>query len=371
MGEMGQTQQASRARGVICFTNPGQFTYITQSGIYGNVSNGDKPIRGTVQAVARARITRFGKLKDLLCIAPGDYVFLFEREKSRLHGVWRVSDEPFFCSSPVFDPSNDYPYRFYMQQYLNFETPIPSMELRKLLNNSVLWSIRTFERAPGTPFASINPVSMQETDALLELFWKYNHRTDPMSNLVSYSHQPLQATINFYNLVMDNRYSSNTPLEVKANNLGQFPQRQIYEETLHCYLIYNLVRRTSPIVGWFGQYSQVLREVPISVAGQQRADILLVYHNAMTGEPTVYTIIEVKRSRVNLDMLRQLLEYVRLFSERHNLDLNSVEGIYIGAGIEPDASEYVKERAKVEVERPVRLFEYGLSGNTVTLNPIP
>lgn len=363
-------QQVRRARGVICFTNPGQFTYVRQSGIYGNVSSGDRPARGTPQGITRARITRFGKLTDLLCIATGDYVFLFEREKSRLHGVWRVYHEPFFCSSQVFDPSNDYPYRFYIQQYLNFEIPVPSMELRKLLNDGVLWSIRTFEREPGTPFASINPISVQETEALLQLFWKYNHRTDPTSSLISYGHQPLQDTVNFHDLVMGNTYSSSTPLEIKADNLGQFLQGQIYEEAIHCYLIYNLVRRTPSIVSLFGQYSQVLREVPISVAGQQRADILLIYHNAMTGEPTVYTLVEVKRSRVTQDMLRQLLEYVRLFSERHNLDLNSVEGVYIGAGIDPNALEYVKERAKVEVERPIRLFNYEVTGNTIKLKPV-
>jgi hypothetical protein len=65
-------QKPAHAKGVICFTNPEQLSFILQKGIYGNRS--DAPPQSASQ-VAAARGTRFGKLKDLLCVAPGDYVF--------------------------------------------------------------------------------------------------------------------------------------------------------------------------------------------------------------------------------------------------------------------------------------------------------
>jgi hypothetical protein len=362
--EKGQSQ-----KGVICFTNPEQFPFILQKGIYGNVKEGDKPKNPSDgRSVAAARDVRFGKLEDLLCVVPGDLVFLFERGESRLHGVWKVSQEPFYCTSQVFDPSDDYPYRFYMEWYLKFPNPVPVMELRKLLNKNVLWSIRTFEREFNAPFASINPISLKETEALLELFWRYNHRFDPSSNVVLYNHPSPQGSINFHDLVMNSVYKQHTPLRITANDFGQSFQGEIYEGALHCYLIYGLVRGLKPVREYFGEYRQVLREVPISVAGQKRPDILLIYQNAMSGEPSVYSIMEVKRSRVDLDMLSQLLEYIRLFSERHGVDLNSVEGIYIGPDFKPDALEYVRERAKVEVERPLRIIKYGVTGNKINLS---
>jgi hypothetical protein len=359
------------SKGVICFTNPQQLPYVKQLGIYGNVSVGDIPKNPhNKQSVVRARITRFGKLKDLLCIAPGDYVFLFEKKESKLHGVWRVSDEPFYCSCRIFDPSDDYPYRFYMQPFLNFPNPVPITELRKLLDKNILWSIRTFEREIAAGFASINPISFSEVQALLDLFWKYNHKINPASNLISYNHPPLQNSINFHDMVMTDTTSSNISLRIEANDLGQHVRKPLDEEALHCFFIYNLVRGSRQMRELFGEYRQVLREVPVSVAGQKRADILLIYHNELTGVPSVYSIMEVKRGEVNVRMLSQLLEYIRLFSERHSLDLNSVEGIYVGESFQSNAIKYVKERAKIEVERRLRLIIYEIVGNKIKLNEI-
>lgn len=56
--------------------------------------------------------------------------------------------------------------------------------------------------------------------------------------------------------------------------------------------------------------------------------------------------MEVKISEVSVDMLSQLLEYTKLFSERLSLDPSSVEGIYVGKVFHPEAIKYVKERAK-------------------------
>lgn len=359
------------SKGVICFTNPQQLPYIRKLGIYGNVSVGDIPKkRNALQSVARARITRFGKLKDLLCIAPGDYVFLFEKEESRLHGVWRVSSEPFFCSLRIFDPSNDYPYRFYMQPYLNFPDPVPITELRKLLDKNILWSIRTFERELAAGFPSINPISYEESQALLDLFWKYNHRINPTLNLIRYTHSPLQNSINFHDLVIKNVTSSRKPLRIKGDDLGRHFHKLLYEEVLHCFFIYNLVRGSKQMKDLFGEYKQVLREIPVSVAGQKRPDILLIYHNELTGKPSVYSIMEIKKGEVNVDMLSQLLEYMRLFSERHRLDLNSVEGVYIGESFHPNAIKYVKERAKIEVERRLRLITYEIVRNKIKLTEV-
>jgi len=360
-----------QTRGVICFTNPQQFPFILQQGIYGNVSVGDIPRNTTdPHSVAPAKITRFGKLKDLLNIVPGDYVFLFETGSSRLHGVWRVSDEPFYCTTQIFDPTNNYPYRLYLQYYINFPNPVPSTELHKLLNKNVLWSIRTFERERNMSFASINPLTIAETDAILEMFWRYNHRFDATADLVNYHHQPLTNTINFHDLVAQNQNTASIPLRITADDLGQIVSGDIYEYALHVYLIYNLVRCSPSMRNLFGQYREVLREVPVSVAGQRRPDLILIYHSPITEEPNVYSIVEVKRGRVDRGMLSQLLEYIRLFSERHGLDFNAVEGIYIGSGFEQNALDYARERAEVEAERPLRLIEYMVSGNTINLNTV-
>ena len=352
-------EKSERPRGVICFTNPAQLPYIRQHGIYGNVDSGD-----TMKRI------RYGKLKDLLNVTQGDLVFLFEKEVSKLHGVWKVWGDPFFSTVSVFDPSNIYPYRFFIQQYLNFATPIPVVELRKLLDKNVIWSMRTFEREARAPLASVNPISCGEAEALLELFWRYNHRIDPTLNVTPYSHPSLSNQINFYDLVTNNIHSSNTNLEIRADDFGQLSQTQIVEEALHCYLIYNMVRRTNEMQNHFGQYCQVMREVPVSVAGQQRPDILLIYENPLTREPTVYSLIEAKVVDVEVGMLRQLIEYVKLFAERHSIDSSCIEGTYIGPHFSDEAKDYVIKRASVEAERPLRLIEYQIAGNTVTLHDV-
>ncbi len=364
-------------RGVICFTNQHQFPHILAKGMYGNVSAGDQPSNPSdARSVSASRRNRFGKLKDLFCVAPGDLVFFFEKkaeaslEEGKLHGVWKVTDEPFYCTAMDFDASDSYPYRFYIEPYYDFPTTIPPMELRKLLNKNLLWSIRTFERESNAAFASINPISSKETDALLDLFWRYNHRIILPQSLKSYNHSPFQNSMNFHDLVMNGVLSSPTPVQLKADSLGVTAQGDVYEYAIHAYLLRNLIDRSQDMLKHFGAYNDVLREVPISVAGQNRPDVLLIYNNPMTGEPSVHSIIEVKRVEVNRDMLKQLLEYLRLYSERHAIDFNAVEGIYIGPKFKDDAIKYIVERAKVEVERPVRLLTYSIVGNQIKLQTV-
>ena len=360
----------SQPRGVICFTNPEQIAYIRQNGPYGNVGVGDKPSKQSPQAISAARRIRFGKLNDLLCVKPGDLVFLFETVTSKLHGVWKVADEPFYSTTDIFDPKDIYPYRLLIERFLEFSNPVPSMELRKLLDKGTLWTIRTFEREMQAAFASINPISVAEAKALLDLFWIYNHRLPPSTNPASYNHKSLNGAINFYDLVIDNIYASNANSELKADTLGKYTQGQILEEALHCFIVYNLARGSSQMRDIFGSYSQVLREVPVSTAGQQRVDFLIVYENPSTGEPSVYSLMEVKRDVVTGAMLRQLLEYLKLFSERHEVDTNAIEGVYVGKSFTPEAIDYAEKRATIEVERPIRLIGYEITGNTVTFNQV-
>lgn len=362
-------------RGVICFTNPEQIKHIRRNGTYGNVRVGDipskpSPSKPSPQAISAARRIRFGKLKDLLCVKPGDLVFLFETVTSKLHGVWKVADDPFYSTTNIFDPKDVYPYRLLLERYLEFPNPVPSMELHKLLDKGMLWTIRTFERESQAAFASVNPISIAESEVILDLFWRYNHQLTPPTSVLSYNHQTLSKKINYYDLVINNVHQSKDNLKIEANNLGQYQTGSILEEVLHCFVIYNLVRGSSQMRSHFGNYSEVLREVPVSTAGQKRPDILLIYENPMTAKPSVYSIMEVKTGKVTGAMLRQLLEYVKLFSERHNIDSNAVEGIFLGKEFSPEAKDYVEKRATIEVERPIRLIEYDLIGNTLALNPV-
>jgi len=359
-----------RPRGVICFTNPEQLVYIRQNGTYGNVGIGDIPSKQSPQAISAARRIRFGKLNDLLCVKSGDLVFLFETVASKLHGVWKVVDDPFYSTTNIFDPKDIYPYRLLMERYLEFPNPVPAMELRKLLDKGMLWTIRTFEREVQAAFASINPISIAESEAILDLFWRYNHQFAPPRTIPSYSHQPLSNSINYHDLVINDVYQSADDLKIEANDLGQFQTGSILEEALHCFLIYNLVRGSAQMRNMFGNYAQVLREAPVSTAGQQRADVLLIYENPITAEPSVYSLMEIKRGEVTGAMLRQLLEYLKLFSERHGIDSNAIEGIYLGKDFSPEAKDYAKKRAAIEVERPIRLVQYTISGNSIDLTEV-
>ena len=244
------------------------------------------------------------------------------------------------------------------------------MELRKYLDKDIVWSIRTFEREVGASFASINPITSKETDALLELFHIYNHRIDASSNLVSIEHSALEETVNFCDLVLTDTYSSENPLIITANNFGQHLEGIPYENAIHCSLIYNLVRANNHMRMIFGNYKEVLREVPVSSAGQHRVDIALIYENPESLKPSVYSLIEVKRGSVTVDMLKQLLDYIKLFSGRHNLDPNSIEGIYIGSDFDSETSDYAEKRGLVETERPLRLIKYDLDENALVLNQV-
>lgn len=70
-------------------------------------------------------------------------------------------------------------------------------------------------------------------------------------------------------MVMTNKTSSNIPLRIEADDLGHHFSGSLYEEALHCYFIYNLVRGSKQMRNLFGEYRQILREVPVSVADKR------------------------------------------------------------------------------------------------------
>jgi hypothetical protein len=189
----------------------------------------------------------------------------------------------YYSTINVFDPKDIYPYRFALQPYINFPEPVPVMELGKLLDKNTLWTIRTFEKEARAGFSSVNPINAAESQAILNLFWRYNHRMAPSPSAPQYNHSPLTQNVNFNDLVLNNVYNSTVNLKVDAANFGQTPRVSL-EEALHCFMIYNLTRCSPSMKTIFGNYTQVLREVPVSTAGQQRSDLLLIYENPTTGE---------------------------------------------------------------------------------------
>ncbi|GEM_PF-6840034 len=361
------TQLAS-IPGLICFTNPEQLPYIRQNGLYGNVSSGDKP--STPRAAFAARRTRFGKIKDMVAATPGAKVFLFERNASILHGIWSFQDGPLFSTTHAFDPADTYPYRLRLQRDMELPEGIPLLELHKLLDSGQLWSIRSFERDTQGPFSSVTPITSEETDILLKLLYRYNHRYDYNVQQPQYVHQPVNIPVNFCELIMSQTYESDDDKMITADSFGLFTMSQVPEEALHCYLGYVFTRSPEVMRPYFGRYSEVLREVPISTTGQQRVDLALIYKSPSGREPLVYSLIEVKKVEVTLTMLRQLLGYLKLFSEQRKLDMNALEGVFVAPAFEDSAVAYARDRARIETERPIRLLRIGLQDGTMAFTTV-
>lgn len=310
--------------------------------------------------------TLWSIVRDVSAIKPGDTVFFYEMGHKLIHGVFEVTSEPFICADTLYgDPQEQFPFRFAFRKKLNFPRPMPDFEFIHLVDRKVIWSISSLQHDPTGPFRSIVNLSAPESAALQRVLVKYNTQADPL-DVPSYSPPSISAGVEVCDIIDSLAPWPATPTAIEVNRLPAVGFRSSYvsryEFALQAYFGYMLGRRSAMARSLFGAYSDSLTEVPLSAAEPRRIDVLCAYSAVGSQEPFFYQIVELKRrDLISAVDLNQLVGYMRIFSQKKGVEIGDVGGTYVGRDFDLEAVSYVKQRAKIEVEKPITLTKYTLS----------
>ncbi|MBA7641859.1 hypothetical protein ES703_49544 [subsurface metagenome] len=336
----------------ICFANPRFLEKAISTATYGNFGQGSEQQLWSI-------------LRDIIAIKPGDAIFFYETEKKYFHGVFEAISEPFVCNDNLFNEGDEtYPFRFHFRRRVNFTTNVPQFEFIHLIDKKIIWSISTLAKDPTSPFRSIVNISNRERDALIQLFLKYNiatGQTVPVNKIQTKIDQRIEAID-----IISGKELPNTETAIDVNVLPVAGSKKKpvcrYEFALQAFFAYHLSRRTKIAVNVMGNYNESLTEVPLSAAELRRIDILCTHQQEGKNEPLFYHLVELKpRVIYSLERLRQLIGYLRMFSQKKAVEFGDVIGSIIAPDYTEDTINYLQERALVETEKPIRLIKYVLN----------
>lgn len=343
----------------VCFSNPNAWAISYENGVYGNVQTGNDNLK-----------VFWGKIIDLVALKPGDKVFFYVKDEMRLHGLFEVSSEPYYCQDDLFENENEtYPFRFNFNEVKNFSTPVPVSELAKLIENGLLYSFTTFERDQNAPFRGIRQLTNDEGKILEETFLKFNPKVN-LADVQEYNHPEIDDELEAELIIaaVNDGEEYLDPVSILFNSIPVTRVRKDfyvahYENSLQGYIYYCLRRELNNVIEDIevSNFSECLMEVPMLKAQQFRSDILCLYREGIN-KPHFYSIIETKKDRtISIQDLSQLIGYMKTFSASKGIPFNCIEGVYISTAFADDAITYLRNRKSVEKENPVRLIEYSVT----------
>jgi hypothetical protein len=297
-----------------------------------------------------------GMLVDILGTRPGDVAFFYER-KVGFHGVYKITDQPFFDSTIIHgidEPEGQLVqssicFRVPIQCQHYFPKPVPEDMLFATPEREAtfwVWFYRKIQIRGARGCTAINPEAAQ---ALLELLVKLNGTDSSIPPTKPYSS------------------STRNQLDIP---LGKGPAAP-YEDLLRGWLIQNIDNPNRSdireIIGPDAELEWFANNVPYHVAGRN-IDILIFHStNRYLGTPIryKYSVVELKRYRAVIRDIEQLIGYSRWVAGRlAQGEAKMIQPILIANGFQEKAIARARSS-----DWNILLVKYKVENNSVTLYP--
>ncbi|RDI08536.1 hypothetical protein [Flavobacterium sp. AG291] len=346
----------------ICISNELAIDISLKNGVYGNVGGPDEN-----------RKTIWGKVKDLYAIKPGDTIILYVKNPvSHLIGVFEVTSVPYICFDNLFEEDEIYPYRFNFKRKKYFPNPVPSFEFYSLVEAGLIESMITLSRDVNSTYRGIRQLFESEYNEILNLFYKYNPKTDPENFDSKFNDVAIKNDIEAKNLDIEKLHEINIPTSISFNLIPSNKGSAILEDVLHAYIVYNVLHNTNNVREDLGllNINELILEAPIFKSMQFRSDILATFkHNERI---FYYSFFELKKSaKIGIEEISQLMGYLKSFAASKSLPVNSYEGVYISRSFTDELIQYLIMRKTVENENIISLISYDVdSFGVVTFKKI-
>jgi len=319
-------------------------------GVYGNREGSERS--GTVEYFDRAvrgQNTIQSIIEDLIGMSEGDLVFfhVLREEESTIHGVYQISEEPFYNDSTRIWESNPnfvYPYRFCFEPHPDYislcknDVRIPVSEFYRSIEMQKVVSVLTLEREERGAAHAVKKILIEDAEEIIRLLYR---------NLTTGYYQ---RSIEFRPFKMDM-----IPLKEHIQRIGNL------EFAIKGLVAYKLAHRQSDLLDKLpealsSEYDFIV-EAFLGQTIRRPIDIMCISHEL----PRKVTILEAKTDQVLTKDLIQCIKYKEVFKLR-NIKQGSATYQYffcmLGQRFQNDLIEYASLRNYMVPREKVVLLKY-------------
>ena len=308
--------------GHIFVSSPENFEICKKRGISGEAEHKHEKTNSELLA-------KFESLKE------GDFVFFYVTGIQSIFGLWRVVKKPFYDKTPLWiSETQVYPYRVCIEPSIrDFPKPVEMSNIYDLMDKGKIW---TFKLGSFGKSKNHHIITTEESKEIIRLLLRNNPIKKPIvsvSNPYPYINNPL-------------------PIKIDIDN----KEHLRYEGYLSAWFMRMFTYGALKDV--FGEYFDYLNYVPTSF--NKEMDIFLTHVTKVDSIEILhkYTIIELKKDKVNEDDLAQLIKYENwLIRKLADGDSEMLQTVLVGFEFSKEVIDYVKKRKLLE-QKFVRLFKY-------------
>ena len=247
-------------------------------------------------------------IEDLIGMRKGDIVFFHviktAEGESSLHGVYRVSEEPFYNDNVELWKSSPYlvyPYRFCFEPHpehaelCKYDASILVSEFYRSIENRDIHSILTLEREVMGAAHAVKTITSEDAEKIVKLLYKNFH------------FRRLEEPVDFKPIRMQMQ-----PLRDHIRRIGEI------EFAIKALAAYELGKRTPNLIKYIPACRNAefdfLIESFIGQTMRKPTDILCI---SSGDSQRAVTIVEGKTARADMDDFIQSLKYLELFKLRN------------------------------------------------------
>lgn len=253
-------------------------------------------------------------IEDLIGMRKGDIVFFHviraEEGESSIHGVYRVSEEPFYDDTVKIwesSPYLAYPYRFCFEPHpehaelFRYDASILVSEFYRSIEKRRIRSVLTLEREVRGAAHAVKTITNEDAEEIVKLLYKNFHS------------RRLEEPVDFKPTQMPMK-----PLRAHIRRVGEI------EFAIKALVAYELGKRNSDLIQYIpacrtAEYDFLIESF-IGQTMRRPTDILCIKRG---DSERVVTILEGKTVRADMDDLIQSLKYQEMFRLR-NIDRGSL-----------------------------------------------
>ena len=334
----------------ICQISEVDWLVSRHNGVFGNREGSDRG--GKVRYFKSGSSTVQSIIEDLIGMRKGDLVFFHvmatAEGESRIHGVYRVREEPYYNSKVKLWASSThfvYPYRFCFEPHpehielCKYDASILVFEFYSAIENRKIRSILTLEREERGAAHAVKKITQEDAEEITRLLYR------------DFQFRRLQQPIVFKPIKMQM-----SPIRNYIERIGKI------EFPIKALVAYELGRKnpnlTRYIPACITTEYDFLIETFVGQTTRRTVDILCI---GTKGSETLVTIIEFKKEDADINCLVQALKYLETFRIR-NVDRGSLTykmSACLGAQrFEQGLIDYVSVRKLVIPWEEVILLKY-------------
>jgi hypothetical protein len=276
----------------------------------------------------------------------GDKVFFHVlAAPSRVHGVYRVRESPYFDSTKVWvNPTELFPFRFLFEPHPDYKylcelnANIQVVDFYELIEQRRIWSLATLENEMNLEARSVRKID-NENEAM-EIIRLLNRDLRQYGKGRDFSFSPIVVP------------GKKLALEDCIADVGR------YENSVKALLMFRLRQNDPAITSVLGPVSDFMNEVFIAQTTRKSIDILCIRKQSSGSRD--YIITEVKTGKCDSNSLRQVLYYIDLFKRKELVDISRdyIAGCLVGQRFDPEIIEFSQRRNAQGINGSITLMKY-------------